>query len=323
MKTKYFVLIILSLFIYKLSANEYINNFYVRDIFLGQTTLISEDFIVHGIKYEVECKGEIKIIKGYYFNSTKLKFIDTYLNNKLVNTEYFSKYEKKIFERKYKYDSEGRIIFVETLAINENTKLNYTSKNYFEYCGEKIKVNCFTNYSLNKQSKIENYYCIWSLVLNKMYKPLLANSEILISSDKKSEFFKVSEKWKYKKAGYNYKCDVNNKRKCFYSFSSDKGLSIKKEFFEDKKKFYKESIEIFENKIIEKKIYNNNIQENIGICNFYSDSFKEILYNDIKYIHLQDEKIIFKNGNIRTDNLSIPLDIFGFRYFAMDYTLYE
>ena len=95
MKTKYFVLIILSLFIYKLSANEYINNFYVRDIFLGQTTLISEDFIVHGIKYEVECKGEIKIIKGYYFNSTKLKFIDTYLNNKLVNTEYFSKYEKK------------------------------------------------------------------------------------------------------------------------------------------------------------------------------------------------------------------------------------
>ena len=323
MKIKYFILTILSLFICNLFANGEIYNFYNRDIFLEHPILISEDFIVPGIKYEVDCKDGIKIIKGYYFNSNKIKFIDTYLSNKLVNTEYFSKSEKKIFERTYKYDTEDRIILVETSAINENSKLKYLSKNYFEYSNKNIKVNCFTNYSLMKNTKLENYYCIGSLILNNLYKPLVGHNKILISSDEKSDFLDVSEKWNYKKSGYDYQCDVNNQKKCFYSFNSNKGITVNKEFFEDKKLFYKEYYEILENNIFCKINYDNNIQENIGICNYYSDTYKEFLYKDIKHIYLQDEKIILKDDNLRTDNLSISLDIFGFRYIGMDYTLYE
>lgn len=323
MKIKYSILILLSLFIYNLYANEDGYNFYERDIFFGQYILTYKENINSEINYKIEYSDERVVITGYYFNSNKIKFIDTYLNNKLVNTEYFSKLEKKIFERTYKYDNEGRIILVETNVRNENSKLKYLSKNYFEYSNKKINVNCFTNYSLTKNTKLENYYCMGNLILNNLYKPLVAHSKILISSDEKGDFLDISEKWNYKKAGYDYQCDVNSQKKCFYSFNLNKGITKNKEFFEDKKMFYKEYYEILENNIFITKYYDNNIQENIGICNYYSDTYKEFLYKDIKHIYLQDEKIILKDDIIRTDNLSIPLDIFGFRYIGMDYTLYE
>ena len=65
------------------------------------------------------------------------------------------------------------------------------------------------------------------------------------------------------------------------------------------------------------------IQERIGICNYFDELYKEYLYDDIHYIYLEDEIIILQDDIIQTDNLSVSLDIFGFRYISRDFTLYE
>lgn len=306
-----------------LFADENINNLYKRDIYSGKYQLSSESYISYKIRYDVEKYEEKTFIKGYYFDSEKTKFIDTYLNDKLVKTEYYSKSGKKVFERIYAYNENERIIFIETNAGNENSKFEFSCKTFFEYCKEDIKVNQIVKYSMLKNNNLSNYICIENLVLNQRYKPQMCDNKIIIFSEKESKLLNVLEKWKNKKNGFNYICTINNEIKCHYSQSQKKGLEIKKTFFENKKNIFEEYLKISDNKICETKSYKENIQEYTGISNYYNESYKDYYYDDIRYIFLEDEKIILNDEQVTTDNLCIPLDIFGFRYFKMDFTLYE
>ena len=324
MKIKQLFLFLLFLIGNKTFASDTINNYYHRDICSGQHQISFNKKLSSKILYETDYIENSLIIKGFYYDSDIIKFIDTYSNNELMKTEYFSKSGKKVFERFYKYNNEEKIVLVETYAQNDYTKLDYSSKHYFEYYdNNKIQVNYVINYSLNKKNRIEKYSCLGNLTLNEIYKPITCENVILISSETDSKIMNVSEKWNYKKSGYNYVCTVNNEKKCNYSVSEKKGITVKKELFDNKESFYQELFALFENKIYEKKKYDNYFQENKGICIQYEESYKEYLFDDLIHIYLEDEKIILQNDNVRTDNLCIPLDIFGFRYYAMDLALYE
>ena len=304
-------------------ADETKNNSYTRDIYSGKFFLSTEKYILPQIRYDVELKGETTFVKGYYFDSEIIKFIDTYLNNKLSKTEYYSKSGTKVFERSYIYNENEKILFIETNAVNEKTKFNYLNKIYFEYSNAEIKVNQITNYSLLKNKKQSTYNCIENLILDENYSPKVGNSKILVSSETESKLINVSEKWNYKKDGFSYVCSINDEVICNYSQLQKKELKIRKSFYENRKTFLEEYLSISDNKISEIKIFKNNRTEYTGICNHFDESYKDYYDDEVQYIYLKDEKILLQNEKVHVDNLCIPLDIFGFRYFGLDFSLYE
>lgn len=170
-------------------------NHYYRDGITGQYELsnISENCFENNIKFEKIEEDNTEIIKGYYFGTSKIKFIDTIENGRVVSSVYFSKGGDKIFEKKFFYDENINIrrIYTEYKScVNGDMVENDFS---FERVNDGIK---FVAYK-----KISIYPRVMKVfskgILNSKYEPQFIKSTVLNFLEKMSNLSEVRENFFY------------------------------------------------------------------------------------------------------------------------------
>lgn len=105
-------------------------NIYHRNDLTGRVELISNKKADANIRYIAEKNGNDMTITGYYYDSKKIKFIDSIKDGLLYKSTYFSKEEKKIYERNYTYNDNKQVKYIETRTFKTSAKKFY-SQHFF------------------------------------------------------------------------------------------------------------------------------------------------------------------------------------------------
>ncbi|MBO6186222.1 MAG: hypothetical protein J6O88_16305 [Chryseobacterium sp.] len=319
MKTKIILLFLLNAM--SIYGQSFIYNFYKRDFFNKKYELSCNSYITEKIKYEQILDDNSAYINGYYYDSDRIKFIDTFVNDELIKTEYFSKSGESIFVRNFKYDQEGRIEYIETIAKLKNEESNYTNKYFFNYLDNQINFNFSINYTLLQNNQLISFEEVGTGFLDKNYKPEKSQSQFLKNSDSENACYLKNEKWKNKINGYNYTCYVNKKNICSYK------KRIKKNCLVTEKRIYG-NINFLEKEICDKSVckrktdLNGNKNYSEFECKNFFDDYKEVIKDRQKQIFIHDEIIYLNNKDIVSDHLVLNLELFDFRYSDNKFTVY-
>ena len=100
-------------------------NYYVRH-FDGSYELDSisnEKLTIPLFSYQYFKDSDRECIKGLYYGSDKVKFIDTVQNNKIYKTVYYDFFTNEVlFEKRYSYSEEGVLTFMEIDCVTTEDK---------------------------------------------------------------------------------------------------------------------------------------------------------------------------------------------------------
>ena len=188
-------------------------NYYVRH-FDGSYELDSisnEKLTIPLFSYQYFKDSDRECIKGLYYGSDKVKFIDTVQNNKIYKTVYYDFFTNEVlFEKRYSYSEEGVLTFMEIDCVTTEDK---KGKSYVRFSFIKDEQGDF-NYTAYRLAEygvgITGIYSYSDGKFDKDFQPLSVNSRIIKKYKLQIQMDIVLEKYKYNEAGTVYDIYINN-----------------------------------------------------------------------------------------------------------------
>ena len=176
-------------------------NYYVRH-FDGSYELdriSNEKLTIPLFSYQYFKDSDRECIKGLYYGSDKVKFIDTVQNNKIYKTVYYDFFTNEVlFEKRYSYSEEGVLTFMEIDSVTTEDK---KGKSYVRFSFIKDEQGDF-NYTAYRLAEygvgITGIYSYSDGKFDKDFQPLSVNSRIIKKYKLQIQMDIVLEKYKYK-----------------------------------------------------------------------------------------------------------------------------
>ena len=182
-------------------------NYYVRH-FDGSYELDSvsnEKLKIPLFSYHYFKDSNHEYIKGLYYGSDKLKFIDTVQNNKIYKTVYYDFFTNEVlFEKRYTYTEDGVLTFMEIDSVTTEDKKGKAYARFSFIKDEQEDFN-YTAYRLAEYDiGITGTYAYSDGKFGKNFQPLTIYSTIIKKYKLDIESMKVIEKYRYDENGSIY-----------------------------------------------------------------------------------------------------------------------
>ena len=181
-------------------------NYYVRH-FDGSYELDSisnEELKMPLFSYQYLKDADHEYIKGLYYGSDKVKFIDTVQNNKIYRTVYYDFFTNEIlFEKRYTYSEEGSLTFMEIDSVTTEDKKGKAYARFSFIKDEQGTFN-YTAYRLAEYGSITGTYAYSEGKFDKDFRPLTIYSTIIKKHKLDTGVIKAIEKYQYDEAGTVY-----------------------------------------------------------------------------------------------------------------------
>lgn len=148
-------------------------------------------------------------VKGFYYKSERVKFIDILLNNKISKTIYYDyDTEKPIYQKTYDYTKSGILRSMEVKSIYDESLENNRVIRFVFIQREDV----FFNYYAYRYGNWQNGVGLYSYsegLFDKNFRPLNITSNNIEKTDSKIDVKKIIEKFKYRNNGYTYYLYMN------------------------------------------------------------------------------------------------------------------
>lgn len=257
-------------------------------------------------------------IVGYYYNSSKVKFIDTINGSRITKSTYYSKETGKVlYEKEFFYDDDLTIKSFIYKQMNNKGTVIYESKSFFKKQSNRI---IYNSEGVIYNDNVEQRFIIDG-VLFENYQPVSYKTYGLLIElkNKISQFFNAEETFIYDD------CNITS-----IIFQNSKIYKLKRKHMEG---CIKKSEEILFNTneeqvsskqyILDDSILTQIIKTNSESVNQYhyvriDESCYLLNYNDwdntpVVKIEIPDEIVYIKNNVV--ENIKFPIDLFDFSIF--------
>lgn len=263
-------------------------------------------------------------VKGFYYKSERVKFIDILLNNKISKTIYYDyDTEKPIYQKTYDYTKSGILRSMEVKSIyDESLENNRVIRFVFIQ-----REDGFFNYYAYRYGNWQNGVGLYSYsegLFDKNFRPLNITSNNIEKTDSKIDVKKIIEKFKYRNNGYTYYLYMNKIRHPIF---------IKTETQENENTYINVNIYNLQGEWYESYLFKKFKDHEILITqDFYQSGFVEenskiILEKELMLLKPKDqvstydsvlisndEKVYFKDGEFIKSLLILYFDIYYKNY---------
>ena len=287
-------------------------NFYERNLKTGDILYSNLDYETR-YQYEVITEDNYTKVKGYYYNSEIIKFIDTVIQSKIQKIEYFDKAEKPIYTCIYEYDDES--VSSITTVVKEPYKMFY-SINFDNDARKFYMISSIENKNGTLHYKTSNGK------LDKNSNPSCSKLNALSFDGIKQNSSCIDEKWFRRKSTDIY--EVKSDEKKVYSLEENIGLRKITNFQDGKITLTVTEISEGDREV---KTVNYNGKETVNgdytVC-YKNGSFKHLLDNENQNkmhenFSVDDESVFLMDGKITTHLLFLPFDVLGDNDFHLGY----
>lgn len=291
-------------------------NFYHRNELTGSYQIKKIGNISE--KYRFSYSKKDNEIIGYYYDSSKVKFIDVVDGNKITKSTYYDKETGSVlYEKSFFYGEDSNIKSFLYQQMDESGNVVYEMRSFFAKENDKVIYNSsgFMTYGNFEQRVIVEG------LLSKEYKPLEYKAYGIIIDDKNTmaQSFNTEEFFSYEKS-----CMTSN------LYQNHKLYKSKKKFSVGKQKVYEEIIYnaneeqlglkqyILEGSVLTQIMNTSSKTTNVYDYSKIDDCCCVLEYNDwdnssALKIEISDEIVYVKNGVVET--LKYPINLFDLVWF--------
>lgn len=302
-------------------------NIYHRNDLTGRVELISNKKADANIRYIAEKNGNDMTITGYYYDSKKIKFIDSIKDGLLYKSTYFSKEEKKIYERNYTYNDNKQVKYIETRTFKTSAKKFY-SQHFFRQENNEIHCDFIINTIISNSQQTVHENQIGSIVFSNEYTPIKRTKKIMRydALSKKTNIGNFQEIWTKNDHGYTYSTYLENNLLYKYTeTTTHDSFMLENEYFEENKNRYLYVAHKYNPTEYSKlQIYNGQKNDEKRTANVINTSYREIFFSDFNgnrtssKIEIHDCIIFFDytddKKELTQEELKVPLDFFDYSY---------
>lgn len=254
-------------------------------------------------------------IVGYYYNSSKIKFIDTINGSRITKSTYYSKETGKVlYEKEFFYDDDLTIKSFIYKQMNNKGMVIYESKSFFRKQSNRI---IYNSEGIIINGNVEQRFIIDGLLFEN-YRPLSYKTYGLLTDlkNKISQIFNSEETFIYD--DFNITSILFQNSKLYKLKRSHMKCGVKKSeeiLFDTNEEQVSSKQYILDDTILTQIIRTNS--ESVNEYNYVKidDSCYLLSYNDwdnlpVIKIELPDEIVYIKNNVV--ENIKYPINLFDF-----------